>query len=135
MLTQERPSLLPQSALVAMAAMMVLMVPIGVFLHRAMGPPIHAADHEQQTLTGALREARSHSGYLLLILGFFVCGFQVQFVATHLPAYIADSGLSERIGALSLTVIAFSNMFGAALAGGPVDESVGQAVSDQVEVR
>ncbi len=71
----------------------------------------------QQTLGQAISEARRHSGYLLLTLGFFVCGFQVQFIASHLPAFIADEGLSAKVGATALVVIAISNMVGAWTAG------------------
>ena len=44
----------------------------------------------QQALGEALREALGHSGFWLLTIGFFVCGFQVVFVGVHLPAYVAD---------------------------------------------
>lgn len=70
-----------------------------------------------QSLGQAIKEARSHSGYLLLTLGFFVCGFQVQFIATHLPAFIADAGLGANVGATALVIIAVSNMIGAWTAG------------------
>lgn len=70
-----------------------------------------------QSLSQALVEARGHSAYLLLTLGFFVCGFQVQFVATHLPAFIEDQGLGKDLAATSLVVIALFNMFGAWIAG------------------
>ncbi len=71
----------------------------------------------KQSLTQALGEARRHSGFLLLTAGFFVCGFQVQFVATHLPAFISDQGLGQQLAATALVVIAFFNMFGAWIAG------------------
>ena len=46
-----------------------------------------------------MAEAAQHRGYLLLNAGFFVCGFHVVFIATHLPAYVADIGLPAEIGA------------------------------------
>ena len=70
-----------------------------------------------QSLGETLRSARSHSGYLLLTLGFFVCGFQVQFIAIHLPSYIVDQGLAASLAATALVVIAAANAFGAWLAG------------------
>jgi predicted MFS family arabinose efflux permease len=65
-----------------------------------------------QTITAALGEARTHSGYWLLNAGFFVCGFHVAFVATHLPAYLADQGLSPSVSAWSLAMIGLFNIFG-----------------------
>lgn len=62
----------------------------------------------RQTLT----EAFGHRGYLLLVTGFFVCGFHVAFVATHLPAYIVDEGFSANLGAWALAVIGLFNIIG-----------------------
>ena len=70
-----------------------------------------------QTITAALGEARTHSGYWLLNAGFFVCGFHVTFVATHLPAYLADKGLSPSVSAWSLAMIGLFNIFGSYLFG------------------
>src|SRR3546814_13614586 len=53
----------------------------------------------EQSARDALREASTHRGYWLLNAGFFVCGFHIAFIATHLPAYLADKGLGiEKIG-------------------------------------
>ena len=70
-----------------------------------------------QTITAAIREAREHSGYWLLNAGFFVCGFHVAFVATHLPAYLADQGLPPSVSAWSLAMIGLFNIFGSYLFG------------------
>lgn len=70
-----------------------------------------------QTIMTALVEARTHSGYWLLNAGFFVCGFHVAFVATHLPAYLADHGLSPSVSAWSLAMIGLFNIFGSYLFG------------------
>ena len=50
-----------------------------------------------QTLGEAISEAFRHKGYLMIHLGFFVCGFHVMFIATHLPSYLADKGLSAEV--------------------------------------
>ncbi len=63
-------------------------------------------------LRQALTEAFGHRGYLLLVTGFFVCGFHVAFVATHLPAYIVDEGFSANLGAWALAVIGLFNIIG-----------------------
>ncbi len=64
------------------------------------------------SLAAALGEAAGHRGFLLLTLGFLVCGFQVQFLSAHLPAYLVDMGLGAYFAASMLVVIAFANMIG-----------------------
>ena len=71
----------------------------------------------EQSLGEALREARDHRGYRLLICGFFVCGFHVAYIATHLPAFVVDKGLPPEFGAWALALVGLFNVIGAALAG------------------
>tara|TARA_B100000686_G_scaffold252942_1_gene263779 strand:- start:376 stop:1050 length:675 start_codon:yes stop_codon:yes gene_type:complete len=65
-----------------------------------------------QTLKDALKEAFKSKSYNLLTIGFFVCGFHVAFVATHLPAYLDDISLPSWIGSWSLALIGLFNIFG-----------------------
>jgi predicted MFS family arabinose efflux permease len=65
----------------------------------------------------AMGEAIGHQGYLLLAAGFFSCGFFVAFIATHLPAYLVDEGLSARMGGTAVTTIMFFNVIGTYLWG------------------
>ncbi|MGN2431398.1 MFS transporter [Pseudomonas syringae] len=69
------------------------------------------------TLGEALREACSHSGFWLLALGFFVCGFQVVFIGVHLPAYLVDQHLPAKVGTTVLALIGLFNIFGTYTAG------------------
>ncbi len=64
-----------------------------------------------------LRRAANHRGYLLLITGFFVCGFHVAFIATHLPAYAVDMGLERSVAAYALALIGLFNIVGSLLFG------------------
>ncbi|USD36593.1 MFS transporter [Ferrimonas sp. SCSIO 43195] len=66
----------------------------------------------EQTLKQALKEASAHRGYWFIHLGFFVCGFHVMFIATHLPAYLADQGLSAQVAAMALAYVGIFNIFG-----------------------
>ena len=68
-------------------------------------------------LSEALREACSHSGFWLLALGFFVCGFQVVFIGVHLPAYLVDQHLPATIGTTVLALVGLFNIFGTYTAG------------------
>jgi MFS family permease len=65
-----------------------------------------------EPMIDVLKKAGRHSGYLLLTAGFFVCGFHVAFIATHLPAFLADNGVASMIGAVALALIGFANIFG-----------------------
>lgn len=100
-------------ALVALAVLAFLMVPLarGVAGWQADGP---AAD---QSLGEALREAWSHSGFRLLTIAFFVCGFQVVFVGTHLPAFLADKQMPAWLGGWTLAVVGLFNIIGSFVAG------------------
>ena len=65
-----------------------------------------------QTTFEALIEAFKHKGYMLLVAGFFVCGFLITLVATHIPGYIQQKGLPEWTAAAILALIGFFNIFG-----------------------
>ena len=65
----------------------------------------------------ALRAAFAHPSYLLLTSGFFVCGFHIAFISTHLPPYLTDLGLSTTVAAWSLALIGLFNVIGAYSAG------------------
>ncbi|MGF1681288.1 MFS transporter [Photobacterium minamisatsumaniensis] len=67
---------------------------------------------DNQTLREALKEAFQHRGYWLIHLGFFVCGFHVMFIATHLPSYLADKGLPAATAAMALAYVGIFNIFG-----------------------
>jgi len=72
---------------------------------------------KEQSLSEALREARADRGYMLLTIGFFVCGFQLAFIVTHLPAFIVDHGAEASLAATALAVIGGANIVGSFLAG------------------
>jgi len=67
---------------------------------------------KKQTFSGALSEAFSHKGYLLLNAGFFVCGFQITMVATHIPGYMQDKGLDGWSATIILALIGLFNIVG-----------------------
>lgn len=70
-----------------------------------------------QTVKEALAEAFAHRSYLLLISGFFVCGFQVAFITAHFPAYIGDLGIDARYAVIAMALIGFFNVIGSLAAG------------------
>ena len=100
-------------AFLGMAVLSLLMVPLALAVAgRASSRDDHQLPQPSQSLGEAVREAVSHRGYLYLTLGFFVCGFQVVFVAVHLPAYLVDLGLPAATGATALALIGVFNIIG-----------------------
>lgn len=96
----------------------MLMIPLLAFALRGRSDQSVAADYiEGQTLKQALRQAFSHRSYVLLVIGFFVCGFHLAFITAHLPAYLDDLGMDPRLGAWSLALIGLFNVAGALAAG------------------
>ena len=69
------------------------------------------ADRDQ-TFISAIKEAFMHKGYVLLVLGFFVCGFQITLVGTHVPGYMQDRGMAGWSATIILALIGFFNIFG-----------------------
>jgi MFS family permease len=63
-------------------------------------------------MRAAIRQALGHRGFWLLNLGFLACGFQLAFIATHLPAYLLDRGAPANLAATGLAVIALTNVVG-----------------------
>jgi MFS family permease len=70
-----------------------------------------------QSIAQALSEAFRHRSYVLLVLGFFTCGFQLAFITAHLPAYLKDAGLSASIGGWTLALIGLANAVGSLYSG------------------
>ncbi|MCT7375980.1 MFS transporter [Chelativorans salis] len=71
----------------------------------------------EQTFGAALREAFAHRSFMLLVSGFFVCGFQVAFITAHFPAYIGDIGIDARYAVIALALIGFFNVIGSLASG------------------
>ena len=72
--------------------------------------------NSQSTLE-AIKEAFASKSYLLLVSGFFVCGFHITLVGTHVPTYVVDRGLESWTAAAILSLIGLFNIFGSLLSG------------------
>jgi MFS family permease len=96
-------------ALVTLSCIGLLMVPLAAGLVEKRVTRAHA---RAQSAGEAMGEALSHRGYVLLTIGFFVCGFQLVFIGVHLPAYLADHGLPPHVAVTALALIGLFNIVG-----------------------
>jgi MFS family permease len=104
-----------QQALVIFAVTMLTILPLTVAL--AVPRTEGARRGAPQSLRQALGEAFAHRSYVLVVLGFFTCGFQIAFITVHLPAYLVDRALSAEVGGWTIGAIGFFNIFGSLTAG------------------
>jgi MFS family permease len=96
-------------ALLVMACVAMVIAPLAAVLAEKQIAHVHTF---KQSARQALREALGHRGYVLLTVGFFVCGFQVVFIGVHLPAYLADHGLPPHVAVTSLALVGLFNIIG-----------------------
>ena len=96
-------------ALLALGCVGMLIAPLAAALVERRAAHVHIF---KQSAGEAMSEALGHRGYVLLTIGFFVCGFQLVFVGVHLPAYLADHGLPAHVAVMSLALIGLFNIIG-----------------------
>lgn len=99
-----------QQALLILAVTVLIIVPLSSAL--VEDKKAQANNFHRQSIREALHEAFTHSGYVLLCLGYTVCGFQLMFISVHFPAYLQDQRMSAEIGMTALALIGLFNIFG-----------------------
>jgi len=104
-----------QTALLALAALALLIIPLAFSLRE---PRLAAASGKRdQTILQAVQEAFKYPSFVLLMAGYFVCGFQLAFIGIHMPSYLRDKGLSPEVASYALALIGLFNIFGTYTAG------------------
>jgi MFS family permease len=106
-----------QTTLLIFAGVILLILPLSLALAMPRNVETPAQRAAQQSVGAALREALGHPSFVLLVIGYFSCGFQVFFVTVHLPAYLVDRGLSADLGAFVIATIGLFNIVGSISAG------------------
>ncbi len=104
-------------SLVIMAGLMLLVPLLAYPLRDNASSGTQSQTEFKQTTGEALREAFGHQSYLLLVSGFFVCGFQVAFITAHFPAYLGDIGIAASYAVIAMALIGFFNIIGSLAAG------------------
>jgi MFS family permease len=105
-----------QSALSVLAWVVLLILPLALFLREPAlsGKRDFAA---RQPISQAIREAFTYPSFVMLLAGYFVCGFQVVFIGVHMPSYLGDKGLPTQVASYALGLIGLFNVLGTYLAG------------------
>jgi MFS family permease len=106
-----------QTTLLIFAGVILFILPLSLALAMPRVVETPAQRAAQQSVGAALREALTHPSFVLLVIGYFTCGFQVFFVTVHLPAYLVDRGLSADLGAFVIATIGLFNIIGSISAG------------------
>jgi predicted MFS family arabinose efflux permease len=107
-----------QTTLVILAALSLLLMLFAIPLFAQKGSSTTAAAGETSlSMTQAIGKAFGHNSYLLLVSGFFVCGFQLAFVTVYLPPYLAEHGITKEFAGFAMGFIGLFNVFGSYLAG------------------
>ena len=101
-----------QAALTVFAGLMLLIIPLSLALATPPATSTNRSVVQQQSFKTALAEAFGHRSYVLLVLGFFTCGFQLAFITVHLPAYLSDRGVSAQTGGWVIATIGLFNIIG-----------------------
>jgi MFS family permease len=100
------------ASLCLLAFLMLLVAPLGIILDRCNANPTSLPKPQAAPLSTVLTQACRHHGYRLLTLGFFTCGFQLAFIATHLPGYLTLCHMPVGLGVTALSLIGLFNMIG-----------------------
>lgn len=106
------------TSLYVLAASVLMIIPLALLMPgREQLSAAQTIEPFEQNLRAALLEALRHRGFVLLTMGFFVCGFHVAFIVVHFPAYVRDLGLSGEVGAWSIALLGLFNIIGSLISG------------------
>jgi MFS family permease len=101
-----------QAALAVFGCLMLLVLPLSLALATPASASGSVAVVKEQSFRHALAEAFGHRSYVLLVLGFFTCGFQLAFITVHLPTYLVDRGIPVQVGGWVIATIGLFNIIG-----------------------
>ena len=99
-------------AAIVFACLVAVIIPLSMAMKDPTREAVDPNAARQQNLREAVGEAMSHRGFILLTVGYFVCGYQVMFLGTHLPNFISETGQNPWVGATALSLIGLFNIIG-----------------------
>ncbi len=110
-----------QSTFTVFAIILFVMCIPGFFLKKPESQKeeysLNKETEKSESVVKVLKDSFAHKGFRLLVLGFFVCGFQITLVATHVPRYVQDKGLDDWTGFAILSLIGLFNIIGVLIMG------------------
>jgi MFS family permease len=107
-----------QTTTLAFGALMLLVIPLCQFVASTpMKAQPKVVTGPQQSFREALVEAFRHRSYVLLVLGFFTCGFQLAFVTVHFQKYVVEAGIPPQVGYWAFALVGIFNIFGSLSSG------------------
>jgi predicted MFS family arabinose efflux permease len=106
-----------QAALLLLAGICLLMILFALPLGASKGGVARGEVEVEMALGQAIRRAFGHTSFVLLVFGFFVCGFQVAFITVHLPPYLVERGISGALAAWAIGIVGLFNVIGSYAAG------------------
>ena len=105
------------TSLQTLAMLVLLALPAAWLLKGNSAAPTSGASAKPVSTGQAIKTALNDANFLCLAAGFFVCGFHVAFLATHLPGVVASCQLPLQVGAWSLAILGLFNIFGSVAMG------------------
>ena len=106
-----------QTTLLIFGVGMLMVLPLSLAIATAPAEAGTVHGVATQSLRQAVSEAVGHRSYVLLVIGYFTCGFQLAFITVHMPAYLVDKGLSVEVGGWTIAVIGLFNIVGSLASG------------------
>lgn len=102
--------------ILAASSLLIIVFSIPLMVQNTSGSAA-AAGETKLSMKDAIGKAFGHRSYLLLVSGFFVCGFQLAFITVHLPPYLAEHGISKEFAGLAMGAIGLFNVAGSYISG------------------
>lgn len=106
-----------QMTTVAFGVLMLCILPLSLAVASAPMKAAVSGAPKQQSTREALGEAFAHKSYVLVVLGFFTCGFQLAFITVHFQKYVVEAGLSPQVGYWAFALVGLFNIVGSLSSG------------------
>lgn len=106
-----------KAALLVFSAVPILIFPLALALATSPAAGVGTGTGSEKSIAATLREAFGHPSYIYLVIGFFTCGFQLAFITTHYPTYLADLRMPAWVAGWALAMIGLFNIIGSLGAG------------------
>jgi len=102
---------------IAFGLLMFCVIPLAMVVASPPMSKSSVAGVREQSFKEALSEAFGHRSYMLLVVGFFTCGFQLAFVTVHFQKYVVEAGLPAQVGYWAFALVGICNIFGSLSSG------------------